>query len=335
MPHADRPEVRPPAARWPLLLLAAGACSGNSAEQLGARQTDAAGEAAARVESCPPASRAARDAVQTIAGQTYAIVNGQPLQLDLARPRAPGPYPLVVLLHGGGWEGGDRRDMQGDMMELASRGYVAATVSYRLTRAPRNVFPAAVQDVRCAIGWLRARADSFAIDPTRVGALGFSAGAHLASMLGVAATEPALDGPCGAPAAAAVQAVVSVAGPQDLRVDGPYTAEQERLVTNFLGVFPGDAPAVARLASPIAHVGAGDAPFLLVHGTDDRLVPVQHARRMEAALRAAGVAATRIELRGVGHSYAGLTPNARPVVACTVFAFFDRWLRAPGEPRDS
>jgi dipeptidyl aminopeptidase/acylaminoacyl peptidase len=126
-----------------------------------------------------------------------------------------------------------------------------------------------------------------------------------------------------------VQAVVSVAGPQDLRVDGPYTQEQARLVTNFLGAFPGDAPEVAARASPIAHVGPRAAPFLLVHGTGDALVPVAHARRMRDALRAAGAPATLVELRGVGHGFPALDDADRPVVGCTVFAFFDRWLR-PG-----
>jgi acetyl esterase/lipase len=231
-----------------------------------------------------------------------------------------------------------------DAMRLfAARGYAAAAVSYRLTRAPRNVFPAAVRDVRCAVRWLRANAAALALDPARVGALGFSAGAHLASMLGVGATgeaegAPAADagclaGPDAAPGtppgarAAAVQAVVSVAGPQDLRVDGPYTAEQARLVTNFLGAFPGDAPAAAERASPIAHVGSGAAPFLLVHGTRDDLVPIAHARRMRAALRAAGVPATLVELGGVGHSFPALGAGDRRGVGCTTFAFFDRWLR--------
>jgi acetyl esterase/lipase len=233
----------------------------------------------------------------------------------------------VVLAHGGGWEGGHRRDMQDDMLELAARGYVAATVSYRLTRGARNRFPAAVQDVRCAVRWLRARSDSLGIDPANVGALGFSAGAHLVSMLGVAPADPTLDGGCDARGDASVQAVVSVAGPQDLRVNGAYTQEQARLVTNFLGVFPGDDPALAERASPIAHVGAGDAPFLLVHGADDPLVPVAHARRMAAALRTAGVPATLLEQPGVRHSYAGLAARARPTVACTAIAFFDRWLK--------
>jgi acetyl esterase/lipase len=193
-----------------------------------------------------------------------------------------------------------------------------------------------VQDVRCAVRWLRARAADHALDGARVGVLGFSAGAHLASMLATTADVAALDAPedgspepgcltsAGSPA---VQAVVPVAGPQDLRVNGPYTKEQARLVTNFLGVFPGEAPGRAALASPMAHVGPGDAPFLLVQGTRDDLVPPDHARRMRAALHAAGVPATLVELRGVGHAFPALVGGDRPVVGCTTFAFFDRWLR--------
>jgi acetyl esterase/lipase len=265
----------------------------------------------------------------------YAAAGGDTLRMDVARPAGAGPHPVVLLLHGGGWEGGDRSAMRGEMRLLASRGYAAAAVGYRLTRAPRNVFPAAVQDVRCAVRWLRARAASLDLDAARVGALGFSAGAHLASMLGVASGVAALDRPAtppatclaGADASPAVQAVVSVAGPQDLRVRGPYTREQARLVTNFLGVFPGDAPAVAELASPIAHVGPSAAPFLLVHGTRDDLVPVEHARRMRDALRGAGVPATLLELPGGGHSFPALEAGDPPGAGCTISSFLDRWLR--------
>jgi acetyl esterase/lipase len=242
---------------------------------------------------------------------------------------------VVVLLHGGGWEGGHRSAMEDEMRLLARRGFAAATVSYRLTRAPRDVVPAAVADVRCAVRWLRTHAPALGLDAAHVGVLGFSAGAHLASMLGVGAAGAAAGPPdavgsaacrAGPATSAAVQAVVSVAGPQDLRVNGPYTQEQARLVTNFLGAFPGDAPAVAALASPIAHVGPQAAPFLLVHGTADGLVPVAHARRMRDALRSAGVAVTLVELRGGGHSFPALDAPDRPEVGCTILAFLDRWL---------
>jgi acetyl esterase/lipase len=297
-----------------------------------------AGEAVAVVGRCAPPDRTASAAVQTQLGLPYASADGDTLRLDIARPAGRGPHPVVLLLHGGGWEGGDRGAMRAEARLLAARGYAAVSVSYRLTRAPHNVFPAAVQDVRCAVRWLRTRATSLDLDGGRIGALGFSAGAHLASMLGAAAEVPALDrgaaaclaatdAPDASDASPAVQAVVSVAGPQDLRVRGPYTPEQARLVTNFLGAFPGDAPGLAELASPIAHVGAQAAPFLLVHGTRDELVPVEHARRMRDALRGAGVPATVLELRGAGHEFPALDAPDRPEVGCTTLAFLERWLR--------
>jgi acetyl esterase/lipase len=258
---------------------------------------------------------------------TYATRDGQPLRLDIAWPGGGGARPLVILLHGGGWSGGSRASLVDEMRSLARMGYTAAVVEYRLTQAPRNVFPAAVADVRCAVRFLRSRAGEYGIAPERVAAAGFSAGAHLASMLGSAADVGRLDESCAAgDEDVGVQAVISFAGPQDLRVSGPYTQEQARLVTNFLGVFSGDDPDRAALASPIAHVSGGDPPFLLVHGTRDDLVPVAHSRRMAAALRGAGTPATVLELPRTGHSFAGLTTSPRADVRCTVTNFLARWL---------
>jgi dipeptidyl aminopeptidase/acylaminoacyl peptidase len=97
-------------------------------------------------------------------------------------------------------------------------------------------------------------------------------------------------------------------------------------VTNFLGAFPGDAPQRAALASPITHVSAGDPPFLLVHGTRDALVPVEHSRRMAGALQRVGTPATLLELRGLGHAFVGLATSDDARVRCTSEAFLARWL---------
>jgi acetyl esterase/lipase len=334
MPRPCRREQAAVAAAALAALAGAGGCAGAAPEPHAG--PGAAGEAVARVARCARPSAADAAAVRVERDVAFAAPGGDTLRLDLARPAGAGPHPVVVLLHGGGWEGGHRSAMDDEMRLLAARGYAAATASYRLTRAPRDVFPAAVDDARCAVRWLQANAAALGLDPARVGALGFSAGAHLASMLGVgapggdAAAAPNAGGGCLAAGGAgpAVRAVVSVAGPQDLRVNGPYTQEQARLVTNFLGAFPGDAPALAERASPIAHVGPRAAPFLLVHGTQDGLVPVAHARRMRDALRGAGVPATALELGGVGHSFPPLDDPGRPEVGCTIFAFLDRWLAA-------
>jgi dipeptidyl aminopeptidase/acylaminoacyl peptidase len=111
-------------------------------------------------------------------------------------------------------------------------------------------------------------------------------------------------------------------------VNGPFTQEQADIVTNFLGVFPGDAPAIAQLASPIAHVRAGDPPFLMLHGTDDPLVPVDHPRRMARALREAGTPATVMELGRIGHGFVGMAASGDATIRCTVQSFLARWLKA-------
>jgi len=311
-------------------LLACG-CSGAGREAPAEAPRGTAGESVSTVTNCPQPAVPASTAVNVEMDVPYAggsDGDGDTLQFDIAWPKEGGPHPLVVLLHGGGWEGGSKAAMHDEMLALAGQGYAAASVAYRLTREGRNVFPAPVQDVRCAVRSLRARASTYGIDAGRVAAVGYSAGAHLASMLGVSADAEGLDRTCEAAAyPATVSAVVSHAGPQDLRVRGPYTREQARLVTNFLGVFPGDAPAIAAAASPLAYVSAGDAPFLFVHGTRDELVPVDHSRWMATTLRQAGVPATVVEVRGMGHGYVSLAAGGRPRVGCTVLAFLDRWVK--------
>src|SRR4051812_19922357 len=115
---------------------------------------------------------------------TYATVDGEELKLDLARPKdAKGALPCVLVIHGGGWAAGNRKSHDNITWELASRGYVAATVSYRF--APKYPFPAQIQDVKAAVRFLRGNAEKYDVDPAKVGAVGFSAGAHLSMLLGV------------------------------------------------------------------------------------------------------------------------------------------------------
>jgi acetyl esterase/lipase len=303
-------------------------CSRPTSDVGGAQAATEESESVASVSSCPDAA-GATSAIRETRDVTYVTRGGRALRFDIAWSETGPAAPLVLLLHGGSWSGGSRVSFHDEMRALARRGYTAAAIEYRLTAAPRDVFPAAVADVRCALRTLRRRAADYNIAPAKVAALGYSAGGHLASMLGVAADVGGLDEQgCDASAEdVRVQAVVSYAGPQDLRVNGPYTQEQADIVTNFLGVFPGDAPAIARLASPIAHVNAGDPPFLMLHGTDDPLVPVDHARRMSTALRAVGTPASLIELGRVGHGYVGTVTSGDATVRCTVDAFLTRWLK--------
>lgn len=312
-------------ARLFLMSTILGACSTPPHE--GAAAVDPQLEAVTITRECPAGRRVSDTAIQTARGVAYSAPSGRPLRVDVAWSGAGAPAPLVLLLHGGSWSGGAPASLHAEMLALARLGYTAAAVEYRLTQAPRNVFPAAISDVRCALRTLRRRADEYHIDPARVAVMGYSAGGHLASLLGTGADVAGLDSACGDADGEPVRvhAVVSYAGPQDLRVNGPYTREQAEIVTNFLGVFPGDDPRVAALASPIVHVSAGDPPFLLIHGPEDDLVPVDHPRRMAAALRQVGTPATLLELPGVGHAFVGMAASSDRRVRCTVEQFLGRW----------
>ncbi len=128
----------------------------------------------------------------------YGKAGDADLKLDLAMPKdGPGPFPVVVCIHGGGWTHGDRADLRTTIETLAGRGYVAVSVDYRL--APKDRFPAAVEDCKAAVRWLRANARQFKIKPDRIGVVGFSAGAHLACLLGVTRKADGLEGTGGNP----------------------------------------------------------------------------------------------------------------------------------------
>ncbi|HJU66487.1 MAG TPA: alpha/beta hydrolase [Gemmatimonadaceae bacterium] len=279
------------------------------------------------VASCPPLAPPSSTNVNVETDVIYANQGGQTQRLDIAWPRTGGPHPLIVLVHGGNWSGGSRTDLHNEMLVLANEGYAAASIGYRLANNGQNIFPAAVEDLRCAVRWLRSNAADYDIDASRVGAVGISAGAHLVSMLGTASDVSGLDGACPiTDQPVDVSAVLAWAGPHDLRVNGPYTQQQADIVTNFLGAFPGDAPGIAALASPVVHVTADDAAYLMVHGTVDGLVPIGQSRLMRDALHAAGVRATLIELAGVGHQFFPLGFGFAPEVGCTAKAFFEAWL---------
>lgn len=245
----------------------------------------------------PPA--AAPGSIDVVTGVPYYSPGGETQVLHLAWPKTGGPYPLVVFVHGGGWQEGSPDLHLPDAERLAGLGYVAASVGYRL--APAHRFPAAIEDVRCAIRFLRSRTD-LPIDTQRVAAVGFSAGGHLVSLLGTAADEPAFDGSCPyLTSSPAVNAVVAVVGPQDLRRSEDYPPLTRLVIADFLGQWPESIPQTAASASPITHVRRGNANFLLVYAKRDTLVPAEQGRRMAAALSAAGVPDVQLIELDTGH----------------------------------
>ena len=237
----------------------------------------------------------------------YGTAQGTPLLLDLAMPgTGNGPFPVVVFLHGGGWSEGNRQEMNHFIEGVAGLGYVGVTVEYRLVPAAR--FPAQIEDCKAAVRWLRANAAKFRINPERIGVVGFSAGGHLASMLGVTGKNDGLEGAGGNPdQSSRVQAVVSFFGLTDFSTrDWPSDLENG-VIEPFLGGSFANHADEYRRASPITYVTSDAPPFLFFHGSEDKLVPVDQSKRLGEKLRNAGVFVEVNVLEGEGHGFTDAT----------------------------
>lgn len=238
-------------------------------------------------------------------GIEYSNPDGQHLQLNLARPKeAGGKRPAVVCIHGGGFRAGKRERWDKLCQQLADRGYVAATVTYRL--APKYQFPAAIHDVKAAVRWLRAHADKYHIDPERIGVVGDSAGGHLAQYLGVTGDVPSLEGDGGnADQSSRVTCVVNYYGPSDLTKSYGKSVDAAEVLPLWLG---GDATKEHRkhiVASPLYWVTPTAAPTLLIHGTEDPYVNYEQAGWIRDKLLAAEVEVELLTLQGAGHGFKG------------------------------
>jgi acetyl esterase len=227
---------------------------------------------------------------------TYRTVDGEKLGLDVYQPAKKGKdRPAVVIVHGGGWSGGDKQLFATQGNQLAERGFVAFSVNYRL--APAHPYPAAVDDVDSAVEWVRKHAQKYGVDPKRIGALGGSAGAHLTGLLATVGEGSHAKGH-------RIAAAVSWSGPMDFVSLAPaVTAGAGRSIGTFLGCTPDACPDKYAQASPITHVDKTDTPMLIVNSTKE-LVPQSQADAMKAALDKTGVANQEIVLPGAAHSRA-------------------------------
>ena len=230
----------------------------------------------------------------------YGVVAGEQLLLDVYRPMPRGePRPAVVLIHGGGMWTGSRVHMEHPAQQLARAGYVAFSVDYRLVDAAAGYhrWPAQLDDVQRAVRWMRAHAADYGIDPMRVGAYGWSAGGQLAALLGTRDTRDATASMASYPSR--VDCVVDLAGDVDLAAYTQPPALHE--VVALLGGTPQEVPERYRDASPLSWIDGRTAPFLVVHGAQDDVVPIEQSRRLVSTLRAAGLEVQYVELAGAGH----------------------------------
>ncbi len=264
---------------------------------------------------------------------TYGKAGETELKLDLARPDGDGPFPAIVFIHGGGWSQGSRQSYRGQIEDAARRGYVAATISYRLmqfdeskketTTATPN-FPAQIHDAKAAVRWLRANAKKYNVDPDRIGVTGGSAGGHLSLLVGL--TDPAanLEGDSGNPEQSSrVQAVVNVFGPTDMA-----SCHEKSSVAWIFRLFMGGTPAEAaeryKAASPITYVSEDDPPVLTLHGDQDALVPIEQARKLDEKMKAAGASHTLMVFAGQGHGFGG---EDQQKAMNAMWVFFDEHLK--------
>jgi acetyl esterase/lipase len=254
--------------------------------------------------------------VEYLPDLVFGTADGTELKLDLARPsQGAGPFPAVVCVHGGGWHMGTRKMYRSWLQELAQQGYVAVSVGYRLS--PKHRFPCQINDVKCAVRWLRANADKYGVDRDRIGCLGDSAGGHLVCLLGATSKKDGLEGDGGhADQSSAVCCVVAYYPPTDLTMahevirggkapflEGLYA---KKCLEDLLGGPPEKVGAEKYAqCSPLCYAGKHCPPTLLVHGTADRLVPIEQSKLLEKKLREAGVDVTLLPIEKGGHGFWG------------------------------
>lgn len=221
---------------------------------------------------------------------TYCTIEEHALKMDVYYPTSDGPWPGVIFVHGGGWTEGDKAPLP---MVPTAHGYLVVSINYRMYPAFR--FPAMIEDVKCAIRFLRAHAADYNLDPERIAVIGHSAGGHLAALAGLVDERAGWDVGPYQEQSSRVQAVVEMSGPTDL--NGRFPEVVEELKVNVFGVEQFIS------ASPVTYARPDAPPFLIIHGEKDGVVPVEQAYRLHEALRKVGASSELVILQNAGHGF--------------------------------
>ncbi|MFO0948067.1 MAG: alpha/beta hydrolase [Planctomycetota bacterium] len=242
----------------------------------------------------------------------YSSPGGTELLLDANIPVGPGPFPAILVVHGGAWKSGNKLQLRSYAETLAKRGYATFAINYRL--APKHKHPAQIEDVREAVRWIRKNADKYHVDTNRIGAVGYSAGAHLVSLL---ATERERT------PETKVHAVVAGGTPIDFRVLDP----ESKTLVSWLGGTRGEIPQVYEAVSPYLHVSSDDPPMYFFHGDADELVDIRGAQEMVKSLTSLGIPSGIYVISGGKHIPAALDREAQEAG----WRFFDEHLKGVKE----
>jgi acetyl esterase/lipase len=233
----------------------------------------------------------------------YLTVGGAPLRFDLYLPDAPSA-PLLVWVHGGGWEAGSKAAMP--LAAFVERGYAVASLDF--SPASKAPFPGQVHEIKAAVRFLRAQAERYGYDARRIAVLGASSGAHLAAVVGTTNGHAELEGTLGGhrDESSAVQAIVSYFPATNLTTilaqSTPFgLGVREPALKRLLGSPPQDNEPLARLASPVFHVDRNDPPLLLLHGDQDPQMPINQSHELHGAYVQQGLEADFIVVHGAAH----------------------------------
>ncbi|MGI8907351.1 MAG: alpha/beta hydrolase fold domain-containing protein [Candidatus Sumerlaeaceae bacterium] len=244
-------------------------------------------------------------ATEVLRDLVYRKASKQELRLDIFRPEnTTAPCPVVLMIHSGGWIQGDKSSQEHFGLALADIGILAIGANYRL--APDFPYPKPVRDCQAALKWVRQHAQDYGGDPQRIGILGESAGAQLASLAGLLDAK-SLAGKSGK---ASVRAVANLLGPTDLPGWWEFEPSQLYLVP-FLGGSPATKSKQYRQASPLYQVGPYAPAFLNLYGTADTLVPLSQGTSFDAALVAVGADSMLVLMEGADHYWPPSSDFAR------------------------
>lgn len=228
----------------------------------------------------------------------YKYIDSTSLQLDIyKRKDLTSPAPVMIFIHGGAWRTGKRSDYLPYLIDYANKGFITATVSYRLVK--KAIFPAAVQDVNCAVKWIKTHAGEYGIDPERIALIGGSAGGHLSLMVAYAGRQAIFNEDCDLQTNSSVRVVIDLYGPVDLTT--PYAVGTYQ-VQDFLGTTYDKDPELYRMASPRTFISSDAPPTLIFQGTIDSLVPVSQSDSLAVWLAEAGVPHDYHRLKGWPHT---------------------------------
>jgi len=263
----------------------------------------------------PSRQRQPPDNVTVHRNLEYALEDGASLQLDLYIPKNAKNPPLMVWIHGGGWRNGDKANVNPAILRLSGEGYAVASINYRLKDL--SIHPKNIHDCKGAVRWLRAHAETYGYDPTRVAVGGGSAGGHLSLLLGMSSGVEELEGTVGGnlDQSTKVKAIVDLYGPSELKV---MAETQERF--NRAHDFESGQ---LHSASPLVHLTPDDPPVLILHGDKDKTVPVSQSELLHERYQNTGLESELHILEGAGHGGMVFSDEERYQL---IKAFLDRHL---------